>query len=108
VRAIDLLGQPPDHLGARGVGEPLEFLEVLIDVMTGLRSLARRADQDRALDRGSQGDDVAADRTGDGRRGCTVAGRRWGAIAGWRRYAGVVPASCSSSGIAPHAHKGAS
>jgi hypothetical protein len=45
-----------DH-GAGGVDEAFEFAEVLVDEVTGIAALQRRADQDGALDRGGEGDD---------------------------------------------------
>jgi len=50
VRAVELLGEPADDDGARGVGEPLQLLQVLVDVVPRARPLQRCPDEQRALD----------------------------------------------------------
>ena len=40
-----------DNLGARGIRQPFQFLEMLIDVHRVVRALAGRADQKGPLDR---------------------------------------------------------
>jgi len=52
VRAVELLGEAADDDGARRVGEPLELLQVLVDVVPRARPLERRPDEERALDGG--------------------------------------------------------
>ncbi|HXL05748.1 MAG TPA: hypothetical protein VN964_02395 [Gemmatimonadales bacterium] len=42
---------PPHHLGTRRVGEPAELVEMVVQLRRVQRALARRTDQERALDR---------------------------------------------------------
>jgi hypothetical protein len=72
VRTVELLGERADDERARGVREPLEFLEVLGDVMARVGALDGRADEDGALlGRGEldQGADGRSEERGKGARG---------------------------------------
>ena len=59
VGPIDLLRDAADDHGARRVGELFELLEMLVDVMPGRRALARRSDEQCALDGRGEGDQIA-------------------------------------------------
>jgi hypothetical protein len=59
VRAVELLGEPADDDRAGGVRQPLELVEVLVEVVAGGRPLERRPDEQRALDGRREGDEVA-------------------------------------------------
>jgi len=61
VRPVELLRERADDLGARRVGEALELEQVLIEMVLRARALERRADEERALDRRRERDDVACD-----------------------------------------------
>jgi hypothetical protein len=50
MRAVELLGEDADDLGACRVGEALELLEVFIERLERPGPLERRADEQRALD----------------------------------------------------------
>jgi hypothetical protein len=63
IRTIDLLSDASDDDGAGSVRELLELIEMLVDVVPRRRSLARRADEKRSLDRRGEGDQVAGDET---------------------------------------------
>jgi hypothetical protein len=72
VWAVELLRQRPDDDGARGVGEPLELIEVLGDVVARGRPLDGSADEERALLRRLEVDEGLDDRcrvSGMGRQG---------------------------------------
>ena len=58
----------PDNIGARGIGEPLEFAQVFVDVVTGTRALERRADENGAFLWRAEGDQFFCDTTARGRR----------------------------------------
>ena len=64
MRPVELLRQLTDDVGARGVGQAAELLEVLVDVVPGQRPLERRPDEERALGRRGEGDDVAGQGSG--------------------------------------------
>jgi hypothetical protein len=59
MRAIELLCQLADDVSARGVGQSLELAEMLVECLACAGPLDRRADEQRALDRGGNGDQVA-------------------------------------------------
>jgi hypothetical protein len=54
IRLVDLLSNFTDDDCARGIDEALELFEMLANLMPRVRSLARRANQNRALDRRAQ------------------------------------------------------
>jgi hypothetical protein len=66
IRPVDLLGQRPDDDRARGVRELLELLEMFIDVMSRRCPLARRANEQRALDGRREGDEISCYGTAPG------------------------------------------
>jgi hypothetical protein len=57
---VDLLRDLPDDDGARGVGEVRQLAEVIVDSAAGAGPLARRPDEQRALDRRRDGDGFAS------------------------------------------------
>jgi hypothetical protein len=59
VRTVELLGELSDDLGARRVGQALELAEMLIERLSRPRPLERRADEERALGRCGDGDQIA-------------------------------------------------
>jgi hypothetical protein len=63
VGTIDLLGDAPNDDGAGGICQLLELLEVLVDVVSRGRPLARRADEQCALDRRGDGNQLSGDGT---------------------------------------------
>jgi hypothetical protein len=61
MRAVELLGERADDLGARRVGEALELAQVFVERLARARALERRANEERPLDRRGDGDQVACD-----------------------------------------------
>jgi hypothetical protein len=59
VRPVELLRELADDLGARRVGQPLELAQVFVERLARARPLERRADEQRPLERGGDGDQVA-------------------------------------------------
>jgi hypothetical protein len=59
--SLELLRDRSDRFGARRVGESLELFEMLLEMMARGGSLERRSDQERALDRRGEGDEIACD-----------------------------------------------
>jgi hypothetical protein len=63
MRPIDRLDELPDDGGARGIRQLGELLEMLIGGAPGTRALSRGADEDRALYRRSDCDELFTDGT---------------------------------------------
>jgi hypothetical protein len=61
MRPVELLRQLADDDRARGVGEALELAEVLVERLARARPLERRPDEERPLDGGRDGDQIACD-----------------------------------------------
>jgi hypothetical protein len=59
MRAIELLRQLADDLCARGVGQALELAQVFVQGLACASPLDRRTDEQRALGRSGDGDQVA-------------------------------------------------
>jgi hypothetical protein len=59
MRAVELLGELADDLGAGRVGEALQLAEVLVQRLARARPLERRSDEERPLNRGRDGDEIA-------------------------------------------------
>ena len=61
MRTVDVLRELADDDRAGGVGEALELLQVLVDVVPRGGSLEGRPDEDRLLDGGRELDEIARD-----------------------------------------------
>jgi hypothetical protein len=61
MRPVELLRQLADDDRARRVGEALELAEVLVERLARARPLERRPDEERPLDGGRDGDQIACD-----------------------------------------------
>jgi len=61
MRAVELLRERADDLGARRVGEALELAQVFVERLASARTLERRANEERPLDGRGDGDQVACD-----------------------------------------------
>jgi hypothetical protein len=59
MRPVELLRELADDLGAGRVGQALELAQMLVERLARARPLERRPDEERPLDRGGDGDQVA-------------------------------------------------
>jgi hypothetical protein len=70
MRAVELLGELADDERARRVGEPLQLAQMLVQRLARAGALQRRADEERPLDRGRDGDQIACDGSPSTAAGC--------------------------------------
>jgi hypothetical protein len=61
VRALQLLRELADDHGAGGIREPLQLAQMFVERLACARPLDGRADEERPLGRGRDGDQIACD-----------------------------------------------
>ena len=59
MRTVELLRELADDFGAGGIGEPLQLTQVLLEGLARAGPLERRSDQECALERSRDGDEIA-------------------------------------------------
>ncbi len=68
IRSVDLLGESSYNPGAGRVDKPLKLCEMVVEEMTGLRTLARSANQYGAFNRRIERNQFARDSCSSGKR----------------------------------------